>query len=77
MIIKRIILPLVIAVTALSSMAQDRPQSRDTEISVSYGALPCMSQIPYYHNHWEDSGRPGAQSISLSTTGLPMPSGSG
>ena len=55
--IKRIILPLVIAATALSSAAQDRPLSRDTEISVSYGALPCMSQIPYYYNNWEGLGQ--------------------
>ena len=55
--IKRIILPLFLAAAALSAGAQDRPQSRATEVSVSYGALPCMSQIPYYHNHWEGLGQ--------------------
>lgn len=43
---KRIVILIAVAVAAMTASA------RDTEVSVSYGALPAMSQIAEYHDHW-------------------------
>ena len=58
MIIKRLILPFIVAIaSSATALAQNTPEPRNTEVSVSYGALPVMSQIPYYHNHWDGLGQ--------------------
>lgn len=57
MSIKSFILPLFVAAATLTGTAQTSTENRTTEVSVSYGALPAMSQIPYYHDRWDGLGQ--------------------
>lgn len=40
-------------------------QARDTEVSVSYGAMPAMSSLGVYHNHWHNLDYWGAVNFTI------------
>lgn len=39
--------------------------ARDTEVSVSYGAMPAMKSLGVYHNHWNDMDCWGAVNATI------------
>lgn len=57
---KKIIMTAVLAVMAAGQIA-----ARDTEVSVSYGAMPAMSSLGAYHNHWDGLDYWGAVNATI------------
>lgn len=50
---------------AIFSLSTATISARDTEVSVSYGAMPAMQSLPIYHNHWHSLDNWGAINASI------------
>lgn len=57
---KKLLLSLALVAATLTPAA-----ARDTEVSVGYGAMPAMTSLPVYHNHWHDLDNWGAMNFTI------------
>lgn len=57
---KKFILSIMLAITATATLS-----ARDTEVSVSYGAMPAMQSLGVYHNHWHNLDNWGAINATI------------
>lgn len=57
---KKLITVILIAFAAVATS-----QARETEVSVSYGAMPAMQSLGVYHNHWHNLDYWGAMNFTI------------
>ncbi|MCM1292258.1 MAG: hypothetical protein NC111_03660 [Bacteroides sp.] len=57
---KKILFSILLAVFAIGQLS-----ARDTEVSVSYGAMPAMKSLGVYHNHWDGLDNWGAINATI------------
>ena len=56
---------LLLSIVLLAMAGTASVSARDTEVSVGYGAMPAMTSLPVYHNHWHNLDNWGAMNFTI------------